>query len=41
MTEAVFARIDAVEDRVKAFAHLMREKALEQAKAADARIAKG
>ena len=41
LTEAVFARIDTVEDKVKAFAHLMREKALEQAKAADARIAKG
>ena len=41
LTEAVFARIDAVEDKVKAFVHLMREKALEQAKAADARIAKG
>ena len=41
LTEAVFARIDSVEDKVKAFAHLMREKALEQAKAADARIAKG
>ena len=41
LTEAVFARIDAVEDKVKAFTHLMREKAIEQAKVADARIAKG
>ena len=41
LTEAVFTRIDAVEDKVKAFVHLMREKALEQAKAADARITKG
>ena len=41
LTEAVFARIDAVEDKVNAFAHLMREKAMEQAKAADERIAKG
>jgi aspartyl-tRNA(Asn)/glutamyl-tRNA(Gln) amidotransferase subunit A len=41
LTEAVFARIDIVEDKVKAFSHLMREKALEQAKAADARIVKG
>jgi len=41
LTEAVFARIDAVENKVKAFTHLMLEKAIEQAKAADARIAKG
>ena len=41
LTEAVFARIDAVEDKVKAFTHLMREKAIEQAKAADVRISKG
>ena len=41
LTEAVFARIDAVEDKVKAFTHLMREKAIEQAKGADARISKG
>ena len=41
LTEAVFARIDAVEDKVKAFTHLMREKAIEQAKVADTRIAKG
>ena len=41
LTEAVFARIDAVENKVKAFTHLMREKAIEQAKAADVRISKG
>ena len=41
LTEAVFARIDAVEDKVKAFTHLMRDKAIEQAKAADVRISKG
>ena len=41
LTEAIFARIDAVEDKVKAFTHLMREKAIEQAKAADVRISKG
>jgi len=41
LTEAVFTRIDAVEDKVKAFTHLMREKAIEQAKAADVRISKG
>ena len=41
LTEAVFARIDAVEDQVKAFTHLMREKAIEQAQVADTRIAKG
>ena len=41
LTEAIFARIDAVEDKVKAFTHLMREKAIEQAKVADTRIAKG
>ena len=41
LTEAVFARIDAVEDKVKAFAHLMREKAIEQAKVADVRISNG
>ena len=31
LTEAIFARIDAVEDQVKAFTYLMREKAIEQA----------
>ena len=40
-TEAVFARIDQVEDKVQAFVHLTREKALQQAKDADARIAAG
>ena len=33
LTEAVFERIDAVEDKVKAFTHLMREKAIEEAHA--------
>lgn len=41
LTEAVFARIDQVEDKVQAFVHLTREKALQQAKDADARIAAG
>ena len=41
LTEAIFARIDAVEDQVKAFTYLMREKAIEQAKVSDIRIAKG
>jgi len=41
LTEAVFKRIDLVEDKVKAFTHLMRDKALQQAKAADSKIARG
>ena len=41
LTEAVFNRIDLVEDKVKAFTHLMRDKALQQAKAADSKIARG
>ncbi len=41
LTEAVFTRIDQVEDKVQAFVHLTREKALQQAKDADARIAAG
>ena len=41
LTEAVFSRIDQVEDKVQAFVHLSREKALQQAKDADARIAAG
>ena len=41
LTEAVFSRIDKVEDKVQAFVHLSREKALQQAKDADARIAAG
>ncbi|MZG29722.1 MAG: Asp-tRNA(Asn)/Glu-tRNA(Gln) amidotransferase subunit GatA [Nitrospinae bacterium] len=41
LTEAVFNRIDQVEDKVKAFVHLMKEKALQQAKDADNRIAAG
>ena len=41
LTEAVYARIDAVEDKVKAFVHLTRESALHQAKEADRKIAAG
>ena len=41
LTQAVFGRIDSVEEKVKAFAHLMRDKAMQQAQAADARINKG
>ena len=41
LTEAVFSRIDQVEDKIQAFVHLSREKALQQAKNADARIAAG
>ncbi len=41
LTEAVFSRIDQVEEKVQAFAHLTRENALEQAKDADTRIAAG
>ena len=41
LTEAVFARIDQVEDKGQAFVHLTREKAMQQAKEADARIAAG
>ena len=41
LTEAVFSRIDQVEDKIQAFVHLSREKALQQAKDADARIAAG
>jgi aspartyl-tRNA(Asn)/glutamyl-tRNA(Gln) amidotransferase subunit A len=41
LTEAVFSRIDQVEEKVQAFAHLTRENALEQAKNADTRIAAG
>ena len=41
LTQAVFGRIDSVEEKVKAFAHLMRDKAMQQAQAADARITKG
>ncbi|MFQ5674186.1 MAG: Asp-tRNA(Asn)/Glu-tRNA(Gln) amidotransferase subunit GatA [Nitrospinales bacterium] len=41
LLEAVYKRIDAVEDRVKSFVHLTRDIALRQAKEADARIARG
>ncbi|HSR35695.1 MAG TPA: amidase family protein, partial [Desulfurivibrionaceae bacterium] len=41
LTEAVLARIDAVEDRVHAYITLDREGALAQAAAADARLAAG
>ena len=41
LTEALFARIDAVEPAVGAFIHLNREGALDQARAADARRAAG
>ena len=41
LTQAVFGRIDSVEEKVKAFAHLMRDKAMQQAQAADARITRG
>ncbi len=41
LTEAVFKRIDQVEDNVKAFVHLTRESALYQAKEADRKIAAG
>lgn len=38
LTEAVFERIDRVEDKIKAFVTLTREEALKQARAADERI---
>ncbi|PIQ96094.1 MAG: Asp-tRNA(Asn)/Glu-tRNA(Gln) amidotransferase GatCAB subunit A [Nitrospinae bacterium CG11_big_fil_rev_8_21_14_0_20_56_8] len=41
LTEAVYRRIGAVEPRVQAYVHLLRESALEQAKRADAKIAGG
>ena len=41
LTQAVFGRIDSVEEKVKAFARLMRDKAMQQAQAADARITRG
>ncbi len=41
LTQAVLERIDAVDDRVSAFVTVTRELALEQARAADARIASG
>jgi len=41
LLEAVYRRIDAVEDRVQSFVHLTRGIASRQAKEADARIARG
>ena len=41
LTEAVFARIDQVEDKVKAYITLTKEEALRQARAADARLKAG
>ena len=41
LTQAVYQRIDAVEDKVKAYVHLTRESALDQAKEADKKIAAG
>lgn len=41
LTNAVYQRIDAVEDRVKAYLHLTRESALQQAREADKKIAAG
>jgi aspartyl-tRNA(Asn)/glutamyl-tRNA(Gln) amidotransferase subunit A len=41
LTEAVFRRIDAVEDRIGAYLHLTRDLALEQARTADRRRANG
>ena len=41
LTQAVYQRIDQVEDKVKAYVHLTRESALHQAKEADRKIAAG
>ena len=41
LTEAVFKHIDRVEGKVKAFVHLTRETALNQAREADQKIAAG
>lgn len=41
LTKTMLNRIEEVEDRIKAFVSIVPEKALEQAKAADARIASG
>ncbi|MFQ5449396.1 MAG: Asp-tRNA(Asn)/Glu-tRNA(Gln) amidotransferase subunit GatA [Nitrospinaceae bacterium] len=41
LTRAVYQRIEAVEDRVRAYVHLTRDLALEQARAADKKIAAG
>jgi len=41
LLEAIYSRIDSVEDKVHSYIHLSKELALEQAKEADARIASG
>lgn len=41
LTEAIFKRIDAVEDKVKAYVHLTQDSALDQAREADRKIAAG
>ena len=41
LTEAVYQRIDAVEEKVKAYVHLTRETALDQARAADKKLSAG
>ncbi len=41
LTESCLRRMDAVEDRVQAYLHISREHAIEQARAADAKIARG
>jgi len=41
LLEAIYSRIDSVEEKVRSYIHLSKELALEQAKEADARIASG
>ena len=41
LTKAVYHRIDAVEEKVKAYVHLTRESALDQAREADKKISAG
>ena len=41
LVEDVYRRIDAVEEKVRAFVHLTRDEALQQARAADEKIASG
>jgi aspartyl-tRNA(Asn)/glutamyl-tRNA(Gln) amidotransferase subunit A len=41
LTEAIYQRIDQVEDKVKAYVHLTQEAALDQAREADRKIAGG
>ncbi|MCH8312806.1 MAG: Asp-tRNA(Asn)/Glu-tRNA(Gln) amidotransferase subunit GatA, partial [Nitrospinae bacterium] len=41
LTEAVYQRIDAVEEKVKAYIHLTRESALDQAREADKKLSAG